>query len=136
MNDPISNEAVIFVRFEITGIHCWPDAQGTRKYLASPHRHQFHFKVETRVKHNDREIEFHDLINAAKWYVVTAVGGMSSQHDCVEFDNASCEMIAEQLGCHLCLKYARPFTITVSEDGECGATVSSFPPYDSKEHSR
>ena len=57
--------AVIFVRFEQVGFHCWPDAPSHRAYLRASHRHLFGIEVTTRVDHDERDIEFHDLRDEA-----------------------------------------------------------------------
>jgi hypothetical protein len=61
-------ERKIWVTFRREGIHCYPAAATDPKlntageydvsFLASPHRHIFHFRVWIDVFHNDRDIEF------------------------------------------------------------------------------
>lgn len=111
-----SFEADIFVRFTVAGFHCWPGAKGRRSYLAKRHRHLFYVEVSCPVSHNDREIEFHNLLDEAK-----ALLG-----DC-EFGPKSCEAITELIGEPLAKKYKRSFRITVTEDNECGATKFFIP---------
>lgn len=104
----------IFVRFVKAGFHLWPNAPPSRAYLAQRHRHLFHVEVRVEVRHDDREIEFHDLLEEAE--------------DLFEIadDTMSCEMMARVLANRLmALHDQRIFAVTVSEDGECGATVSS-----------
>ena len=58
----------IWVTFQKEGIHCYPAAATDPQlatgdeydvsFLASPHRHIFHFRVAIAVYHNDRDIEF------------------------------------------------------------------------------
>ena len=58
----------IFVRFQKEGIHKFPAAatdpslatgdEYDVSFLATPHRHIFHFEVSIEVFHNDRDIEF------------------------------------------------------------------------------
>ena len=58
----------IWVTFQKEGIHCYPAAASDPalatgdeydvSFLASPHRHIFHFQVWIDVVHNDRDIEF------------------------------------------------------------------------------
>lgn len=105
----------IFVTFTRTGFHRWPDAPLLRAYLAAPHRHVFHFRVELDVHHDNREIEFHDLLDTC-----TAVIDDYGE----DWDSCSCEAIARRLLADVQDQY--PGTsplVTVSEDGECGATV-------------
>ena len=58
-----TGETLIFVKFALPGIHCYPDAPDDVSYLRSPHRHLFHFKVGVPVNHANREIEFHQFLN-------------------------------------------------------------------------
>lgn len=55
----------IEVRFSEIAYHNWPDAPEHRAYLRSLHRHTFNIAVECVVTHNDRQVEFHDLLDAA-----------------------------------------------------------------------
>jgi hypothetical protein len=116
------SEATVWVQFAQVGFHHWPDAPAHRAYLAAPHRHQFQVEVSTSVKHDDREIGFHDLREEA----MTLFRGLavSKSHD---FGPQSCESLARRLATRLACNYAQPFTVTVSEDGEAGATVTVNP---------
>lgn len=115
----------IFVTLQKEGIHSFPAAATDPKYatggwddvsfLASPHRHIFHIKVEIDVYHNDRDIEF---IQFKRWLEVlmSDIDGPT-----IELNNKSCEMIADDLAEFIERKYPnRTFQITVSEDGENG----------------
>ncbi len=113
--------AKIFVRFKVPGFHCWPGAPDHRLYLRARHRHLFGFEVSTMVGADDREIEFHDLIDFARDCFDWPKNGAS-----VEFGARSCEMIARQLAGALARCYQRSFVVTVDEDGECGATVEAI----------
>lgn len=104
----------IFVRFQVEGWHKWPDATQGRAYLSSKHRHLFHIKASCAVTHDNREIEFHDLMDFCK-----AEFGQG------DFGAMSCETLAKRLATACCEQFHRRFTVTVSEDGECGATVIS-----------
>ena len=106
---PISE---IFVRFKVEGIHCWANAPEHRSYLATLHRHLFYIEVRCNVSHDDREIEFHDLLDTAKSLFT---GG--------NMGNKSCEQMARNLATELVQRYQRSFTVEVSEDNECGAKV-------------
>lgn len=102
----------IFVTYTAVGFHYWEGAQGKRSYLRNKHRHLFHVKIKCPVEHNDRDIEFHDLLDYAK-----------SHFDGGDMGPMSCEMIAEELAYKLVKHYDRPFSVEVSEDGECGAHI-------------
>ena len=107
----------IFVRFTHTGFHHWKDAPPSRAYLADRHRHVFHFEAQMSVLHNDREVEFHDMLDDCKMFV-----DLNRQR--WELAGASCEHMALALAEYLVAEYDRPARVEVSEDGECGARVS------------
>lgn len=122
----ISNQAkrMIFVTFQREGIHCYPAAatdpalktndQYDVSFLASPHRHMFHFNVAIQVFHNDRDIEF---IQFKRWLDNLYKGVL-------ELNFKSCEMISDDLYQQIASRYPdRDIHITVSEDGENGATI-------------
>jgi hypothetical protein len=108
----MTNKAEIFVRFSFPGFHHWESAPEHRSYLASRHRHLFGVEVRCSVNNDDREIEFHDLLDQAKSFFSESERG-----------NQSCEMMARALGEFLASCYQRPFTVSVTEDNECGAQV-------------
>lgn len=107
-------ELTIWVTFSRVGFHCWPDAPAHRKYLASAHRHLFEVKVEVPVLHDDREVEFHDLLDVA------ATGWPEDE----QLGARSCEMLARMIGTRVLARYRSLawVVVTVSEDGEAGAT--------------
>ena len=116
----------IFVRFQKEGIHCYPAAatdpslktgdEYDVSFLATPHRHIFHFEVAIEVFHNDRDIEF---IQFKRW-----LENQYSQN-ILALDYKSCEMISDDLYGVIATRYPnRNITITVSEDNENGATIS------------
>jgi len=117
----------IWVTFEKEGIHCYP-AAGTDPYLAtgdeydvsflaSPHRHMFHFRVAIDVLHNDRDIEF---IQFKRWLISL----YNSQDAVLKLDYKSCEMISDDLYVQIAARYpGRSVWIEVSEDGENGAFI-------------
>jgi hypothetical protein len=104
---------VIWVKFTRAGFHRWTDAPEPRAYLRDIHRHQFHVKVTTSVKHENREIEFHDLLDLAQAAFSTGDGTWS------------CERMATNLSNKLSKELNRSVRVDVSEDGECGAAVWS-----------
>jgi hypothetical protein len=118
----------IWVTFRREGIHCYPAAATDPKlntageydvsFLASPHRHIFHFRVSIDVFHNDRDIEF---IQFKRWLESLYSGNNSV----LELDFKSCEMIADDLYVQIADRYPnRAVTIEVSEDGENGCSIS------------
>lgn len=117
----------IWVTFRKEGIHCYPAAatdpalctagEYDVSFLASPHRHIFHFRVSIDVFHNDRDIEF---IQFKRWLEALYNGSNSV----LELDWKSCEMIADDLYIQIADRYpGRAVEIEVSEDGENGCTI-------------
>ena len=114
----------IWVTFKKEGIHKYPAALDDPKlatgdmydvsFLGYPHRHIFHFTVGVEVFHDDRDIEF---IQFKRW--LESLYG----DDIIALDYKSCEMISDDLAEQINAKYPnRKIEITVSEDGENGAT--------------
>lgn len=116
------NGTNIFVRFDVVGFHRWPAAPTHRLYLAKEHRHVFKIEISTIVFHDDREIEFHDLLELAR----TALPGSPAASG-QSFGPMSCEHIARHIGKELARHYGRAMKVSVSEDGECGAVVDVEP---------
>jgi hypothetical protein len=123
----IKDKAVrtIFVRFQKEGIHKYPAAatdpnlatgdEYDVSFLATPHRHIFHFEVTIEVFHNDRDIEF---IQFKRWLENQYSQGI------LALDYKSCEMISDDLYDVIATRYPnRNLVIQVSEDNENGATI-------------
>ena len=123
----IKDKAVrtIFVRFQKEGIHKYPAAatdpslatgdEYDVSFLATPHRHIFHFEVSIEVFHNDRDIEF---IQFKRWLEKQYSQGI------LELNYKSCEMISDDLYEVIATRYPdRNIAIQVSEDNENGATI-------------
>lgn len=92
----------------------WDDVS----FLGVPHRHMFHVRVEIEVFHNERDIEF---IQFKRWLerLYTPTTGT------LNFNNQSCETIAEVMGQHIMEQYPnRDLSITIAEDGENGSTLT------------
>jgi hypothetical protein len=113
----------IWVTFQKEGVHCYPAAatdpllatgdQYDVSFLASPHRHIFHFRVAIDVFHDDRDIEF---IQFKRWLVNLYISNT------LQLDFKSCEMISDDLYLQIAQKYPnRDVWIDVSEDGENGS---------------
>ena len=115
----------ISVTFQKEGIHRYPSAATDPKlatgdeydvsFLATPHRHIFHFRVWIDVFHNDRCIEF---IQFKRWLEnLYALGTL-------QLNYKSCEMLCDDLYVLIAAKYPdRAVWIEVSEDGENGAFI-------------
>ena len=115
----------IFVRFQKEGIHKYPAAatdpalatgdEYDVSFLATPHRHIFHFDVAIEVFHTDRDIEF---IQFKRW-----LENQYSQN-ILQLDYKSCEMISDDLYDVIATRYPdRSISIQVSEDNENGAHI-------------
>jgi len=115
----------IWVTFQKEGIHCYPAAatdpalatgnEYDVSFLASPHRHIFHFQVWIDVVHNDRDIEF---IQFKRWLENLY------RDDTLQLDHKSCEMISDDLYLQIAQKYPdRGVWIQVAEDGENGSLI-------------
>jgi hypothetical protein len=120
-------ERRIWVTFRREGIHCYPAAATDPKlntageydvsFLASPHRHIFHFRVWIDVFHNDRDIEF---IQFKRWLESL----YSGSNTVLALDWKSCEMIADDLYIQIANRYPeRAVWIEVAEDGENGCLI-------------
>ena len=76
----------IFVTYQREGIHKYPGAANLPgvEFLASPHRHMFHFKITLQVYHDDREVEF-----------ILFKRELEKQYDngTLQLDYKSCEMM-------------------------------------------
>lgn len=118
-------KAMIWVTFRKEGLHKYPAALDDPKlatggaddvsFLGYIHRHIFHFKVAIEVFHDDRDIEF---IQFKRWLEGLYADGT------LQLDYKSCEMICDDLSSTINKKYpGRKIKLTVSEDGENGATI-------------
>lgn len=114
--------SVIWVACQVVGWHNWADAPAHRAYLAHPHRHVFHVKVTIPVEHDDREVEFHDLLDWVHRQGLEVIGPGG------QFGGQSCETIAARLADLVQREYGRACEVEVSEDGECGAIVDTPAP--------
>lgn len=117
-------ERWIIVRFDFIGFHFWAAAPDDIAYLRLNHRHKFMVELEVSVKHDDREVEFHQLLRVAKNYL-----GSDKDKD-VELGMKSCEMLAEEFIVVASQTYGdeRRYRCTIWEDGEVGARVEYTPP--------
>jgi hypothetical protein len=124
-------ERKIWVTFRREGIHRYPAAATDPQlatgdeydvsFLASPHRHIFHFRVWIDVFHNDRDIEF---IQFKRWLENLYTSYRSDSNSVLELDFKSCEMLADDLYLQVAGRYpGRAVWIEVAEDGENGCLI-------------
>ena len=110
----------VWVTFKKAGFHKYPAAATDPNlqdvsYLGMRHRHLFGFKVQIEIFHNDRELEFHQVLNYCESLFTTQA---------IEIDYKSVEMLADDLYVKLSEKYPnRCMKIEVDEDGECGCQI-------------
>jgi hypothetical protein len=99
------------------GFHRWPEAKDTRAYLSDRHRHLFHYRVTAPVNHDDRDIEFHDLLD-----VVNDSPPLTRR----EHGRSSCEHLAGEVAAAVFDAYpTTPWVaVEVTEDDEVGATLT------------
>ena len=102
----------IWVTFDFEMFHCYPDAPDEVAFLRNLHRHLFKFKVSWYVTHLNRDREFFIERRAC----INAIAVRADRSDTHVW---SCEQWAEYL-----LKEVDAAEVTVSEDGENGATVT------------
>jgi len=116
------------VRFTVPGFHRWPGAPDGRGYLRNRHRHLFHCEVRVRVEHDDRDIEFHDLLDVARAGLLATADAPPEWAPGVAvsfFGTASCETLARRLLDVVNAKWpGRAYHAEVWEDGEAGAVVT------------
>lgn len=107
-------DSYAIVRYSVEGFHRWPQAPVERGYLADRHRHIFYVEIKVQTFHDDREVEFHDLLTWAK--LVFPGGELGSQ---------SCEMIARHFLNEIAHRFGghRRAIVSVFEDNENGAEL-------------
>lgn len=105
----------IWVTFSFEGFHAFPVAPSDVAYLRDVHRHLFKVRVEIEVRHDEREIEFHQFLRYCRY---------PYRAGSTECNNQSCETLARELGTYIQQAYpGRELAVEVSEDGECGSIV-------------
>ena len=117
--------STVISTFRVIGFHAWPGAFDEVKYLAQVHRHEFSFRLEAVVNHDDRSIEFHDLGRKAR----ATMEALFSRNEFGEyvFNARSCEMIAKRLG-EVLISQSFPISaVECWEDAENGARVTFEP---------
>jgi len=105
-------------RFE--ALHFWPGATSIMPavaYLESPHRHIFHVRVELEVPHGNRAVEFITLQHEVSEFVCKTYENKVHTKSCETFARGILDSVKAK---H---KVAR-ISVSVSEDGENGATVT------------
>lgn len=120
--EKIKNQAKrwIWVTFQKSGFHFYPQANtdpllSDVSYLGNRHRHLFKFNIQIEIFHNDRELEFHQVLNYCESLYSSGF---------LDVNHKSVEMIADDLYDQLSARYPnRDMKISISEDGECGCCI-------------
>lgn len=105
----------IYVQSQFIALHRWIEAPEEVSFLRDWHRHVFHVRIDLRVLHNDRELEF--------FLVQKDLRNVLWQWEALRVEK-SCEMFCEEIAKALQKKYPTLFRVEVSEDGENGAVLS------------
>lgn len=106
----------IIVKLQYEATHNWPKVAEVLPdlpqihFLQYLHRHIFHITMEKTVTHSDRDVEIILFKQEVLRYLRSAFNG--------EFNNWSCEMIAQHL-----LEEYECYSVEVLEDNENGAKV-------------
>lgn len=107
------------VRWEFIAWHRWPGASGDRSYLGQYHRHKFHVELAITTTHNEREVEFHDLLDFGRYEQSQRISHRSDM---------SCESMCEAIAEGVQGRYPdRSVIVAVFEDGEVGARMRFDP---------
>lgn len=118
----MNQRTTIFVNFQVDGFHYWPAAPNHLAFLRNAHRHTFHIQVEHPVTES-REIEFIEFAQRCRVALTELAGQADEATGTLHFGTQSCEQIAVALHEELEFNGYAPSSITVSEDGQHGATV-------------
>ena len=113
----------VWLTTSMIGFHAWPGAPEAVAYLRTPHRHRFGVRVEVSVRGSDREVEFHLLKREVHDLLPTAFEREADTGE-YRFGSMSCEMISGEVFSALSRAGYLITSVTVDEDGECGATVT------------
>lgn len=120
-------KTTVFVKTRREFIHHFPGAATIPElcagddmdvsFLAHPHRHEWGFRVETNVFHDNRDIEFIQMKRTLEAYLDTLP---------MDLGPMSCEQFAKNIINHLAERWGkeRSWTVEVNEDQENGAIVS------------
>lgn len=119
----------IRVRFQWDGIHHWPEAQEPYRFLAEPHRHKFYGEATIEVKHDNRELEFLQVLDRIQMEIKDGRGVMAGFDPPNVVPSCSCEQMAERIlgWLHKWYGVDRYISVSVSEDNENGGLVEWNP---------
>lgn len=114
----------IIIRFQLEGFHSFPKAKELFPevgFLADRHRHIFHFELEKKVNHDDRDVEFILFKREVMGWLVDNYKINSNSNPVLDFGSMSCESIARKL-----LETFELEVASVFEDGENGSKITKL----------
>ncbi len=111
----------VWCSVEFPAIHCWPDALGDVEYLKFPHRHIFKVVLTVGVASLNRQVEFITLKKELLEFCLHAFPDKMYK-DQPSASQCSCEMMCSVIAEWAARQQYYPTTVSVSEDGENGAT--------------
>lgn len=107
----------VWCTFAFEDFHRWPGAPDDVAFLRDRHRHIFEFRVEVVVEDSDRAVEFIMLKREAE------ILAKKARANGIDQEAWSCERWAMELASELAAVGYAVAGVTVSEDGENGATL-------------
>lgn len=111
----------IIVKFDLHGVHAWPDAPSEYHILAGRHAHIFHFEVSIPVSAS-RQIEFLE----ARTELIRIITNSYGSEPC-DFRGMSCEQLAASVWRSVCNRYnLSPRRVAVYEDTFVGAELEDL----------
>lgn len=108
----------IWVTSEFEAFHRWDKAPSEVAFLRNLHRHLFKVRVEFKVTHSDRDLEFFIVKKKLSDYIFNFLVPLSRGEQ-----SMSCEMFAENIFTFFKSNEYPVVEVSVSEDGENGAIV-------------
>ena len=137
----------VFIKHKFRGVHGWENCPFTQvKFLKDQHHHQFEVTLQIQVTDSDRQVQFIKMQHLLEQIIVNLypnynklnysydvyAEGLRSvfpQNTHVPYtaflNNRSCEMICQQIIEVFNKISPSKVTITVSQDGHYGGTVSN-----------
>lgn len=111
----------VIATLRVAGFHCWPEAPDAVKHLRDRHRHEFLFRAEVVVEHEERQVEFQILQHQMR----LCLEQLYERYDLgLEFGRRSCETLAQELAGSLLKVFGiLPSAVEVWEDCENGSRV-------------
>lgn len=120
---PQPSDRRVHASTRFAALHRWPDAPDSHAYLRTSHRHLFHVTVEVSVFHDDRDVEFIALKELVEDEIENLRDWSGPEAEPMNVGTLSCENMANFFAERLVDHGLDVKAVTVSEDGENGATL-------------